>query len=395
LYIDGESFTSSFQPADFTPITSSFYLNEDGGVENPIDIELTGVTNHSTARRLAKLNLLDTRQELVVQCTTKVIGLQLVAGDNLTLSLDRYGFVNKLFEVVQLEIQPDLTVNLTLRETSSEIYDFPVGEDVDRDLSPNTNLPSPFIVPAPSNFSATEVTTIDADGTVFPAVELNWSSNLTGSISDIEITYALTSSNDYQVLGKFGRDTVSFTTLDVAAGDTYNFRAQNFNYLGVFSSYVSASLKVLGDTIRPQAPIGGSMTGGTGTLQINWTNSAVDTDYRFTQVFIGTSAASASAVDQGRVSGTTFNKTITESGTYYGFLKNIDTSGNESDVSSGGNAVVSAIGSGSAGPPGPSGSAGFAYVNIHQLANTVPATPIGNLPVGGWTVSVPANDGRA
>ena len=287
---------------------------------------------------------------------------------------------------------------MTLKETSSEIYDFPVGEDVDRDLSPNTNLPSPFVVVPPSNFSATEVTTIDADGTVFPAVELTWNSNLTGSISDIEIIYALTSSNDYQVLGKFGRDTTSFTTLDVAAGDTYNFYAKNFNYVGVFSSFVTASLKVLGDTIRPQAPITGSITGGTGSLQINWTNAAVDTDYRFTQVFIGTSAASASAVDQGRVSGTTFNKTITEGGTYYAFLKNIDTSGNQSDVSFGGSAVVFAIASGSVGPPGPSGSAGFAFTNIYKRQNTVPVGvdyPVGNIPVSGWVLNIPDDTGEA
>jgi hypothetical protein len=143
LYVDGGSYTSSFQAADFVPVTSSYYLSEDNSIESPIDIELSGVTDHTIARRIAKLNLLDSRQDLAVQLTTKISGLQLIAGDNVYLSLDRYGWTNKVFEVVQLDINTDLTINLTLKETAAAIYDFPVDEDIDRDLSPNTSLPSP------------------------------------------------------------------------------------------------------------------------------------------------------------------------------------------------------------------------------------------------------------
>ena len=402
LYVDGSTYTSSFQAGDFVPVTSSYYLAEDNGIESAIDIELSGVTDHTTARRIAKLNLLDSRQDLSVQFTTKISGLQLIAGDNVYVTVSRYGWAGKVFEVVELTINQDLSINLTLKETAQEIYDFPVGEDVDRDLSPNTNLPSPFFVAPPIGFSAIESTTIDKDGTVFPAATLNWSSSLTGSVSDIEIDFKQTGSANYDTLGKFGRDTTTFTTIDVEAGKTYSFRARNFNYLGVYSDYVSSSLKIQGDTTRPQPPYAANIIGGSGSLYVTWTNNPVDRDYKFTQVFTNTTNASASAINEGRVSGTSWNKTITASGSYYVWMKNIDTSANESDVYYAGSAIVNAIGQGEVGPAGPSGSAGYNLTSIYRRSTTTPAGayyPTGNLIPSsnspfGWSPNIPSDDGQ-
>ncbi len=392
LFIDGNTYTSSFQASDFVPITSSFYLNEDDNFDNPIDIELSGVTDHTIARRIAKLTLLDSRQDLSVQCTTKISGLQLIAGDNVYLSVARYGWVNKVFEVNELTINSDLSIGLLLKETSSDIYDFPVGEDVDRDLSPNTNLPNPFIVQPPVGFSVTETTTVDADGTVFPSATLNWSASYSGSISDISVEYKETSSADFDALGIFPRTDSTFTTLDVVAGKTYMFRARNLNYLGVFSSYVSKSLKINGDNTAPQTPTGITATGGTGSFSLNWTNPAVDTDYKFTRIWLNTANNFSTSTVQGTISGTTWNKTITSSSTYYAWLQNIDTSNNTSSVSSQVNAAVFALGTGDAGP---SGSAGNIQYQIYRRSATPPATPTGNLTPAFWSTSIPADDGNA
>ena len=392
LFIDGNTYTSSFQASDFVPITSSFYLNEDDNFDNPIDIELSGVTDHTIARRIAKLTLLDSRQDLSVQLTTKISGLQLIAGDNVYLSVARYGWTNKVFEVNELTINSDLSIGLLLKETSSDIYDFPIDEDVDRDLSPNTNLPNPFIVQPPAGFSVTETTTIDNDGTVFPSATLNWSASYSGSISDISIEYKETSSADFDALGIFPRTDSTFTTLDVVAGKTYMFRARNFNYLGVFSSYVSQSLKINGDNTAPQTPSSIVATGGTGSFGLTWTNAAVDTDYKFTKIWLNTANNFGTSTVEGLISGTTWNKTIASSSTYYAWLQNIDTSNNTSSVSSPVSAFVSAIGTGAAGP---SGSKGDVNYNIYRRSAIVPATPTGNLTPAFWSTSIPGDDGNA
>jgi hypothetical protein len=393
LYIDGSTYTSSFQAADFVPVTSSYYLYEDGGVENPIDIELSGVTDHTVSRRIAKLTLLDSRQDLTVQLTTKISGLQLIAGDNVYLSLSRYGWVNKVFEINELTINPDLSIGLILKETSSDIYDFPVNEDVDRDLSPNTSLPNPFVVQPPFGFTATESTIIDKDGTVFPSVTLNWSSSYSGSISDVALEFRNTSSADFDALSTVSRTDNTFTTLDVIAGNTYEFRARNVNYLGVYSSYVSASLKVNGDNVAPQTPSSITATGTTGSFALTWTNDPIDTDYKFTKVWLGTSNTFASSTYQGSVSGTTWNKAIAVSGSYYAWLQNVDTSNNTSSISTSVNAFVPAIVS--SGTSGPSGSAGNIQYDIYRRSATPPATPTGNLTPAFWSTTIPADDGNA
>ena len=404
LYVDGNNYTSSFQAADFVPITSSFYLAEDGGVANPIDIELSGVTDHTVARRIAKLTLLDSRQDLTVSITTKISGLQLIAGDNVYLSVERYGWVDKIFEVVELTINPDLSMNISLKETAAAIYDFPIGEDVDKDLSPNTNLPNPFVVQPPVGFTALETTVLDKDGTVFPSATLYWSASFSGSISDIEVDMRDTASADYSAVGTFGRTISEFTTIDVEAGKTYDFRARNFNYLGVFSSYVSKSLKVFGDTTPPQTPSGISATGGTGSFAVNWTNAAVDTDYNFTKIWFNNVNNTSTWTFEGSVSGTTWNKTVSSGSTYYVWLQNVDTSGNMSGTSSFASAVVTSIGAGSTGPSGsagPSGSNGVAgniSYDIYQRNSSVPTgsyLPVGNLTPAFWSTSIPADNGNA
>jgi hypothetical protein len=385
-------YTSSFQAADFVPITSSFYLNEDNGIENPIDLEIPSVNNHTVARRLAKLTLLDSRQDLTVSITTKISGLQLIAGDNVYLSLARYGWENKVFEVNELNINADLSVGMVLKETAASIYDFPVDEDVDRDLSPNTNLPSPFSVQPPFGFSAVETTTVDKDGTVFPSATLSWSASYSGSIADVALEFKNTASADFDALALVSRTDNTFTTLDVVAGNTYMFRARNVNYLGVYSPFVSASLYIGGDNTAPQTPTDIVATGGSGSFSLTWTNPAVDTDYKFTRIWLNTANNFGGSTLEGTISGTTWNKTISSSSIYYAWLQNIDTSNNTSSVSSPVNATVAAIG---AGATGASGSAGNIQYQIYRRSATQPATPTGNLTPAFWSTSIPVDDGNA
>lgn len=391
-FIDGADVTSSYAPADFVPVTSSFYLNKDQGNYAVSDISLAGVTSHTQARRLAKITLLDARQDLVVSFPAKVGGLRMVAGDNVNLTLDRYGWDKKVFEIIELQVNPDFTTNFTLKETAAEIFDFPVDEDVDRDLSPNTGLPDPFFVSPPKNFTVTETTTKDSDGTIFPSVTMDWDSANTGSISDIEISYLDNAGSTYEVLGKFGNFVGTHTTLDVSTGKTYTFRARNFNYLGTPSAFVSQSITLSGSLERPQPPESTTVTGGTGSLSVTWANNAVDTDYASTDIWVNTTNASASADYQGSVSGTTWNRTITTSSLHYVWLKNKNTSGLESDVAFAGSASVASLGTGAEGPAGPSGSYN---VGIYKRSPLVPTTPTGNLPVAGWTTTIPADDGNA
>jgi hypothetical protein len=313
---------------------------------------------------------------MTVSLTTKVGALRVTAGDNIAVSYERFGWSNKVFEVLELTINPDLSVSMLLKETAADIYDFPVDEDVDRDLSPNTSLPSPFSVAPPTGFGVSETTTVDADGTVFPSATLTWDRSPSGSIANIELEYKDTGSADFLVLGRFSNTVGEYDVLEVEAQKTYNFRARHFNNLGVYSGYASASLYIEGDTIAPQTPTNIVATGATGSFTVTWTNPAVDADYKHTLIYLGTSATLSSAVKQGAINGTTWSTTVASGTTFYAWLQNEDTSGNLSATSS----YVYGFANGIAqGMQGPSGSSGNVEFRIYKRSDTTPSTPTGNV----------------
>lgn len=399
LYVDGSNgVSSSFQSAEFVPVSSSYYLAEDNGIESVINLEFPTVTNERQARRLAKLALLDSRQDLVVNYPCKPSGLQLIAGDTVKINNTRFGWSEKIFEIQDLSINPDLSVDLTLKETAASMYEWASSDqDVDSDLSPNTNLPDPFAVDAVTGFALTETTTTDVDGTIFPSVTANWDDVGSGSIANIELDFKDNLSASWSSLAKLTNAATEYTTIDVLAGHTYDFRIRQYNYFGVYSPYASASISVLGDNVAPQAPTSMVVTGGTGSLYVTWVNDPVDKDYAYTQVWMNTTNASASAVNQGTVSGTSWNRTISSSSVYYVWLKNLDTSGNQSSVAAAGNASVAAVGTGAIGPSGSAGDYWESRYVVYDVTPTVSdntnVSPTGT--AGSWSTTVPNADGSA
>jgi hypothetical protein len=393
LFVEGFNETSSFQAAEFVPVTSSYYLAEDNGIVSTLNIDLQPVNNGRIARRLAKLALLDSRQDLVINIPCKPSALRLTAGDLFYMNNTRLGWTNKLFECTSIMINPDLSVDIVAKEHSLDIYDWAESEqDVDRDLSPNTTLTDAFAVDPITNFSASNVPTMDTDGTIFPGIELTWTAPGSASIAKIELDYKNTLEASYTALATLQAGTSTYTTIDVEAGKTYDFRARQYSYFGVYSDYATASLLCIGDNVAPQDPTSMTVTGASGSLYVTWTNPAVDTDYKVTNVKLNTTNNLGTAYGQGSVAGTSWNRTISTSGDYYVWLQNVDTSLNTSSYAYAGYANVPAIGSGASGP---SGSAGNIMTDIYKRSQLVPTTPAGNLPVSGWSTTIPADDGNA
>jgi hypothetical protein len=273
VYTDGATATSSYQPADFVPVSSSYYQNtEDGGVQIYADLQLPCTIKHSAARRLAKLNLLDKRQDLVVQYPTKLIGLRLNAGDTVAIDNSRMGWTGKVFEVLSLTINPEGGVDLNLKETAAAVYDWEnVDADVDRDISPNTNWGNLYSVTAPSNFAVTEHTFTGSDGTWFSTAIASWDAIGSGDIRNVEVGFKKAADSTYTNMGGVipaGATSVASPILENAI--TYNFRARNIAHTGAGSVWVSASLVVTNDTTPPQTVTGLAATSGSGYNLIKW-----------------------------------------------------------------------------------------------------------------------------
>lgn len=150
---------NGWQACDFPPVASNTYMAQDGGQRIWKDIDLTAFcTSGTQAQRLAKIELLKTRQGLTASLTCKLTAYAAMTGHTVAITSDKFGWAAKPFDVVSssFAILPDqsggatLGVQLGLRETAAAIYDWSTDDESAVDIAPNTNLPDPWSAPVPT-----------------------------------------------------------------------------------------------------------------------------------------------------------------------------------------------------------------------------------------------------
>jgi hypothetical protein len=119
--------------ADYPPIESATFLAQDDGVEQTLDFDLPFTTSSATAQRLAKQTLFRGREQMVFSADFGLNAFDVEVGEIVALTVDRYGWTEKEFEVVGWNFNSsseggDLRVSLTLRETSSAAFDWNAEE---------------------------------------------------------------------------------------------------------------------------------------------------------------------------------------------------------------------------------------------------------------------------
>lgn len=114
---------------------------------NKQSVTLPLVNNDVRAQYIAQRLLKAGREDLIVKVTVTFAGLQLEAGDIVTLTSPNYGWTNKLFRLSQVtETFTDdgqITAALTLMEFNPTVYDdLPITQFTP---APNTGIPSPLV----------------------------------------------------------------------------------------------------------------------------------------------------------------------------------------------------------------------------------------------------------
>lgn len=161
------SAADDYVKTDYPQIRSQTFIDDDGGIENALDLELPMTTSSSMAQRLAKMTLFRAREQMTVQADFSLKAFDVQVGDVISLTISRYGWSAKQFEVVGWSFQNDpdnggQTVSLVLRETSSAAYDWNAEEE---ELKVNdSNLPT-LVQSATSGLSIVAVYASDASGT--------------------------------------------------------------------------------------------------------------------------------------------------------------------------------------------------------------------------------------
>jgi len=193
-YIEGE----------YPRISSATFLSVDGGFENVLDYDLPFETDGIRAQRLAKVALFRQREQIRLEADFSLRAASVQPGDVIDLTIDRYGWDAKEFEVVgwtlKISESGTLCVRMQLKETSEASFDWDAEETVFE--GNNTNLPDDLTVPTVA-IGAPIVNYIqNPGGTEQPRVTVPWSVTSPGLVSDYVFEWR-ENSIDYDANGGF------------------------------------------------------------------------------------------------------------------------------------------------------------------------------------------------
>ena len=335
----------NYQPTDFPAVSNATYLTEDQNERLWKDADLQYTVSPSMAQRIGKVDLERARQQVTVNISTSLTGLRLQAGDTVSLTNSRMGWSAKAFDVIDWSLTtqnsgggaPAIVCAMKLRETASGVYDWNGGEETITDLAPNSTLPDPFNVVAPTNLTSTEALFVTTNGSGLKVkTTLSWTASVDSFVGRYRVEYKLSSDSAYTHLETIDGGTTSRTINDIAP-ETYDFRVKAINVLGASSPYLTiTSQPILGLTANPADVTGLMVVALNNLANISW-DLHTDLDvrhggkirFRHSNVTDG-SAEWASSTDIGTaVAGHNTDTTLPLlAGTYT--ARAVDSTGNES-----------------------------------------------------------------
>ena len=341
---------NQWQVSDFPSIAPSAYYAADNSVRYWRDVVLPFTTSSSCAQRLAVIELRRAREEITFTARFRLEAMQVRAGDTVMITNAKLGWSSKVFEVMEWHFTtdgnpPNIGVEMTMRETDSTVYDWTVADEVAVPDSPNTTLPDPYDLSAPSGLTLTANGTtqlIQADGTALPRILVAWTAPAEAFIQSggvVGIEYKESTSATYLTWSRVAGDqTRDFISSDVKIGLTYDVRIFGESYFNVSTSYLTAQTVVAKDTTAPSIPTGLTAVVGTGrAVSLDW-NDNTEPDFSEYGIYRNTTAvtpANANTNKIAEVRASRFVDTDVDIGTtYYYWLNAYDTVENVSGFAS-------------------------------------------------------------
>lgn len=324
-----------FIRADYPEIRASTFITNDNGVESALDLALPLTTSAAMAQRLAKMTLFRAREQMTFTADFGLEAFEVECGDIVALTIDRYGWTAKEFEVVGWKFKNDgdagdLRVALTLRETSAAAFDWDAEEgDID-DNDTDLDDPSASLTIASLLTSGGGRTT--SDGTFVNSVIVSWTAPSNSFVTHYDVEWKPTADSSYAAT------TTSETSIELSPlidGVSYTIRVRAVTSNGRKGPFVTATFTGGGDTTAPALPTNITATGGFEYITIAWTNPS-DADLNYIEVYENTTNSSSGATKVGVSAGDRFTRTnLGLNETKYYFLKAVDYSGNASGFTAG------------------------------------------------------------
>ena len=184
------------------PEVKLFDMSEDNNIESVVDLSLPLVTKAAAAQRIATQVLYTSREQITLTAKFSARAFQLQVGDTIKLTMERYGWTNKIFLVKGWKSNAvdgsPVEVELVLQETSAEAYHWSVSsDDYSAITSNNTSLDDIYAGLAIGTLNAGFGTpVIQPDGTVTNNIAVSWTAPANGQVTKYEIGYKTSGANN-------------------------------------------------------------------------------------------------------------------------------------------------------------------------------------------------------
>ena len=242
-YVDA---SQNYEVVGFPQIYVSDYVSQDGEVLEK-DYKFPFTNSGTMARRLAKIDIEQSRYGTSANAVFKFRALRLTPGDRINFYNSRLGWNPKVFRVESSEVSWSSGVKLALREDAPEIYDWDETDALALEQPPTLSIPDGLTISAPSNLLFEESIYQSVDRLPKAQLLVSWPEQPSAEAYDIQ--YKLSSDVDWIDAGTFWQDN-SIMMRDLVDG-TYDVRVRSISALGRRSAWLEESYTLVGGTSDP------------------------------------------------------------------------------------------------------------------------------------------------
>ena len=224
------------------PGATNTFLTDDNSWENRLEIDLPFTNDIYRAEQTMMTLLKESRQGIAVMVTCTEEALQLQIGDVVPVTHETPGWASKNFSVMGVDILSDTRVRLALLEYDANAYS--LDAEVTAPAEPDTDLPDPFTVGAPTGLTltATSAESIETDAGVYiPRIKVTWTDSTDAFVDHYEIEAKLGTEATFDPWGTAPPGQQLFFVYPVTPV-SWDVRIRSVNSLGVKSAFISTSV---------------------------------------------------------------------------------------------------------------------------------------------------------
>lgn len=332
---------------DITITTGNTFVADDNNRILEQEIVMPFTNDQQRVDLLSQHLLKQSRLRWSVSFTATLEALALEAMDVVRIKHSTVGWDSgslsdgKLFRISSVEILTEDTVKITATEYDSSVYTFDVNTPP---ALPATNLPDPNTAQAPSNLALdSSELLVSKDGTIIERIKATWTAPSFGYVRHYEIAYKEQSDTGFSIIST---DDTTFFISPVNSSNNVNAGIYFVKIRAVYAndrrsiwypSDAGLEHEVSGKSTKPNRPTGfhyDQLADYTRSLEFI---PPTDPDFAGVKIRFSSNVnetyENMTPLHEGIITQSPYTFQILSAGTYGFRIKSVDTSGNESDLS--------------------------------------------------------------